>query len=228
MFRESMRVESREKERNNNCSEEKMGANECREWEKAASSGVVGNRTPLHWCCDRGWLATAQLLITNGALVNATTKQGDSALLWAAKAGHGNLVELLLRNGADATLRNNRNEVALEFAANDEVSALISASVVQESQQSSGEALSSFPSLLRNAEEKNAVLEKILPLQVQAGVSLEKTSPSSGTNDTEKQAANEVLKEGGEVVIPSGIFSAYRKQASVSAPKKMKITLKKK
>jgi ankyrin repeat protein len=59
--------------------------------------------------------------------VNATTKQGDSALLWAAKAGHGNLVELLLRNGADATLRNNRNEVALELAANDEVSALISA-----------------------------------------------------------------------------------------------------
>lgn len=159
--------------------------------------------------------------------MNTTTKQGDSALLWAAKAGHGNLVELLLRNGADATLRNNRNEVALEFAANDEVSALISA-FVQESQQSSGEALSSFPSLLRNAEEKNAVLEKILPLQVQAGVSLEKTSPSSGTNDTEKQAANEVLKEGGEVVIPSGIFSAYRKQASVSAPKKMKITLKKK
>ncbi len=162
MFRESMGVQRREKERNNNCSEEKMGANECREWEKAASSGVVGNRTPLHWCCDRGWLATAQLLITNGALVNATTKvrqshhnnsyaislslslssiffckipnhknlsgscicncvsrdkreqklslrmwcvcathlqQGDSALLWAAKAGHGNLVELLLRNG---------------------------------------------------------------------------------------------------------------------------------
>ncbi|KAH9538405.1 hypothetical protein CY35_15G002200 [Sphagnum magellanicum] len=54
---------------------------------------VVGNRTSLHWCSDRGWLATAQLLITNGALVNATTKQGDSALLWAAKAGHGNLVE---------------------------------------------------------------------------------------------------------------------------------------
>jgi hypothetical protein len=31
MFRESMRVERREKETNNNCSEEKMGANECRE-----------------------------------------------------------------------------------------------------------------------------------------------------------------------------------------------------
>jgi ankyrin repeat protein len=39
---------------------------------------VVGNRTPLHWCCDRGWLATAQLLITNGALVNATTKVRQS------------------------------------------------------------------------------------------------------------------------------------------------------
>jgi ankyrin repeat protein len=38
----------------------------------------VGNRTPLHWCCDRGWLATAQLLITNGALVNATTKVRQS------------------------------------------------------------------------------------------------------------------------------------------------------
>ncbi len=69
----------KERERkDNNCSEEKMGANECREWEKAASSGVVGNRTPLHWCCDRGWLATAQLLITNGALVNATTKVRQS------------------------------------------------------------------------------------------------------------------------------------------------------
>jgi hypothetical protein len=31
MFRESMGVQRREKERNNNCSEEKMGANECRE-----------------------------------------------------------------------------------------------------------------------------------------------------------------------------------------------------
>lgn len=39
-----------------------------------------------------------------------------------------------------------------------------------------------------------------------------------------KQVVNEVFKEVGELVIIGGIFSIYRKHASMFAPKKMKIT----
>jgi hypothetical protein len=45
---------------------------------------------------------------------------------------------------------------------------------------------SSFPSLLRNPKEKNAMLQKILPVQERTIVSLEKTSPSLSIDDIEK------------------------------------------
>jgi hypothetical protein len=70
------------------------------------------------------------------------------------------------------------------------------------------------------------VLKKIFPLQERTGVNLEKAPPSSGIDDTKKHVANEVLKEGEEVVIPDGIFSTYKKQTYVSTPKKMKFILK--
>ena len=31
-------------------------------------------RTPLHWCCDRGWTESASVLIGSGVNVNTTTK----------------------------------------------------------------------------------------------------------------------------------------------------------
>lgn len=73
---------------------------------------------------------------------------------------------------------------------------------------------------------KNVRLEKISPLQEWTSVNLEKASPSSSTNDTEKHATNDVFKEGREVVILGGIFLVYRKQTYVFTPKKMKFILK--
>jgi hypothetical protein len=55
---------------------------------------------------------------------------------------------------------------------------------------------------------------------------LEKASPSSCIDDIKKHVANEVFKEGGEVVILSSIFSTYKKQTSISTPKNMKFVLK--
>ncbi|GFR69154.1 SPS1/STE20-related protein kinase YSK4 [Elysia marginata] len=43
-------------------------------------------------------------------------RTGNTALIWAAKRGHSKIVELLLRNGADATLCNYEAQTALETA----------------------------------------------------------------------------------------------------------------
>jgi hypothetical protein len=42
----------------------------------------------------------------------------------------------------------------------------------------------------------------------------------------QKNAINEVFKEGGEVIIPDNIFLAYNKQTSMFTPKNMKFILK--
>jgi hypothetical protein len=55
---------------------------------------------------------------------------------------------------------------------------------------------------------------------------LEKTFPSSSTNDIEKKPTNEVFKEGKEVVILDDIFSVYKKHGFMFAPNKMKLILK--
>jgi ankyrin repeat protein len=49
-----------------------------------------------------GHIDVVKFLLANGAIINASDKDGDTALMMAAMQGHILIVELLLSNGANA------------------------------------------------------------------------------------------------------------------------------
>lgn len=61
----------------------------------------VSGQTALHFCADRGHMLGVQLLLKNGALVDATDHDGISVLQAAVIAGHVDICSLLLHHGAD-------------------------------------------------------------------------------------------------------------------------------
>ena len=62
------------------------------------------NLTPLHWAISKG---VAELLISEGADVNAITLEGSTPLHFAAWNGYTEIAELLIDNGADLNVINN-------------------------------------------------------------------------------------------------------------------------
>src|ERR1035438_7582111 len=70
--------------------------------------------TPLHWAAARGHKDVAELLLANGADVNAkntgTTglNTGLTPLHYAAGSGHKDVAELLLANKADVNAKSDR------------------------------------------------------------------------------------------------------------------------
>jgi ankyrin repeat protein len=62
------------------------------------------NLTPLHWAISKG---VAQLLISEGADVNAITLEGSTPLHFAAWDGRKEIAEILIDNGADLNVINN-------------------------------------------------------------------------------------------------------------------------
>jgi ankyrin repeat protein len=71
--------------------------------------------SPLMYAAWFGDSATVQLLIDHNAkeTINHIDKGGNSALHWASDV---KIVELLLKNGADPTIRNNKGQTPLEQA----------------------------------------------------------------------------------------------------------------
>ena len=62
------------------------------------------NLTPLHWAFSKG---VAELLISEGADVNAITLEGSTPLHFAAWNGRKEIAELLIDNGANLNVINN-------------------------------------------------------------------------------------------------------------------------
>jgi hypothetical protein len=60
----------------------------------------------LHDACERGHVEVAELLLSNGAQINATNPAGQTGLMWAAIGGRAKMLEMLLAKGADASLKN--------------------------------------------------------------------------------------------------------------------------
>jgi uncharacterized protein len=76
--------------------------------------------TPLHYAATSGSLPTIRMLLENHAYIDAESPNGTTPLMMAAQYGSADAVRLLLAEGADPTLRNQRNFSALEFAHNSE------------------------------------------------------------------------------------------------------------
>jgi ankyrin repeat protein len=70
-------------------------------WKSVPRSKLMGSTlTPLHYTCCMGYFETAILLLDHGALVNAPSPDGYTALMMAVEADDTNLVSLLYNRGA--------------------------------------------------------------------------------------------------------------------------------
>ena len=68
-------------------------------------------------CAARsGQLASVELLLSRHAQVDARTKAGTTALMWAAMNGHREVVRLLLRRRADVHAKRKNGRTALHYA----------------------------------------------------------------------------------------------------------------
>ncbi|MEO8143581.1 MAG: ankyrin repeat domain-containing protein [Betaproteobacteria bacterium] len=70
----------------------------------------------LHYAVFAGQAQVAQLLLDNGADINARSTNGSSVLMMAVYEGHEPLVRQLLARGADRSVKNDRGDGALEWA----------------------------------------------------------------------------------------------------------------
>jgi ankyrin repeat protein len=71
----------------------------------AVDALTPAHETPLHWAAYLGHHHVAQLLLSRGASVYPTTKQGASPLLLASwRSNNDDVIHLLLRKGAPVTL----------------------------------------------------------------------------------------------------------------------------
>lgn len=73
--------------------------------------------TPLHYAASGPSVQAVELLIGRGAALDARSPNGTTPLMMAARYGAIDAADLLLAKGADASLRNERELSAADFAA---------------------------------------------------------------------------------------------------------------
>jgi ankyrin repeat protein len=76
--------------------------------------------TPLHYAADEGHTEVVELLIANGADVNAEDEEGWTPFHLAAYWGGKDIVELLIAAGADVNAKNNWIGTPLDIATHPE------------------------------------------------------------------------------------------------------------
>lgn len=83
---------------------------------EGASDGTAPGWTPLHYACASPEPQAVQLLLGRGARIDARSPNGTTPLMMAARYGSEAAVDVLLKQGADARLRNDLNLSAADFA----------------------------------------------------------------------------------------------------------------
>ena len=76
----------------------------------------MGELTPLHYAAGWGHKEIVELLIAEGADVNAMNGAGQTPLHFAAQEGQKEIVELLIAKGADVNAKTNDGETPLDLA----------------------------------------------------------------------------------------------------------------
>jgi len=74
------------------------------------------NDTALIYASENGHIEIVEVLLDNGADVNAYNNYGDTALINASEKGYEEVVDMLLDNGADVNAKNKDGETALMMA----------------------------------------------------------------------------------------------------------------
>lgn len=104
-------------------------------WLFAVRMRVQELEYPLHLAVDGRQFLAAEILLQNGALVDAIDARRDTALHIAVRMEDERLVRLLLEYGADPTVRNLRHRTPYQLAMDKGLEALATAI-----RQSEGEA----------------------------------------------------------------------------------------
>lgn len=90
------------------------------EWcERLLQRGAKVNQagwTPLHYAASGPNPRIVELLLGRGAVLDTRSPNGSTPLMMAARYGSEDAVRMLLERGADATLRNERDLDAADFA----------------------------------------------------------------------------------------------------------------
>jgi len=87
--------------------------------EALIARGAAVNRpgwTPLHYAASGNQLATMRLLLSHDAIVDARSPTGRTPLMQAARYGSEDLVEMLLRSGADLRATDRDGSTAADAA----------------------------------------------------------------------------------------------------------------
>jgi len=71
---------------------------------------------PLHYAATGGHLAVMELLLDQNAYIDASSPNGSTPLMMAARYGTPAAVKLLLEAGADPSIRNQLGLTAIDFA----------------------------------------------------------------------------------------------------------------
>lgn len=91
-----------------------------KEYLKQGVSGTgldAAGNTPLYWAACTGHIdCIKELLCLPNAAINAQNKMGETPLHIAASHGHLDVVNLLLKNGADASIKNNDDLTAKDLS----------------------------------------------------------------------------------------------------------------
>ena len=87
--------------------------------EKLIKKGADVNKTgwaPLHYAASSGQISIISLLLDNSAYIDAESPNRTTPLMMAAMYGTPQAVKLLLKEGADPSLKNQQGLTALQFA----------------------------------------------------------------------------------------------------------------
>ncbi|MDX3984180.1 MAG: ankyrin repeat domain-containing protein [Achromobacter sp.] len=88
---------------------------------KLIARGAQVNRlgwTPLHYAASKGQMEMARMLLGKKAMVNAPAPGGETPLMMAALGGNREMVDLLIKAGADVTTRDLKSQSAADWARN--------------------------------------------------------------------------------------------------------------
>lgn len=88
---------------------------------KLIARGAQVNRlgwTPLHYAASKGQMEMARMLLGKKAMVNAPAPGGETPLMMAALGGYRDMVDLLVKAGADVTTRDLKGQSAADWARN--------------------------------------------------------------------------------------------------------------